>query len=375
MARFIAIILALVNCIRFETTGQPRCSTASTAGLAGCECNFLGACDFSGSQTPGLKISNHAPQGLGVYAQIENVFFGRNLAFLCEGNTVAILYDCNNRIPLYSATIVKGSQLSAAPGTRPNGKDGTFRGSGTGLSRYFQQEANDYLRASQRQILYRSKVRIKLVKDNNWYKTMNPTKKASSNPSSSNKFKVTMHRGHMIASQYGIGDYARKVQTFVYTNAIPQFGDFNSAPWKSCETKLIQTWGQDICLREGVARNVQMFIVVGAIPSTFYGPSKTRFFGSDGFSDFQDDTRFRVNVPSWMWTASCCTYEYTKDRRTHYVTKSTAFWRENVPGKFQCHRIDVDTLEEKLTPRGETRINLFPSSNECKNKDNYEILY
>ena len=373
MARFIAVILALVNYILFETTGQPRCSTTSTVDLAGCECNFLGACDVSGSQNPGLNILNHAPRGLEMYAGVKK--FGRNFTFLCEGNTVAILYDCNNRIPLYSATIVKGSQFSAEPGTRPNGRDGTFRESGTGLSRNFQQVANDYLRASRRQILYSSKkVRINLVKDDNWYKAMNPTKKASSNPSPSNEVKVAMHRGHMIASQYGIGNYGRKVQTFVYTNAIPQFGDFNSTPWKTCETKLIQ-WGQVICLREGLARNVQMFIVVGAIPSTFYGPSKRRFFGSGGFSDFQNDESFRVNVPSWMWTASCCTYEYTKDGRTYYVTKSTALWRENVPGKFPCYRIDVDTLEEKLTPRGETRIDLFPSSNECKNKDNYETLY
>ena len=203
-----------------------------------------------------------------------------------------------------------------------------------------------------------------------WYKRKNPRKKASSSPSSSNEFKVAMHRGHMIASQYGIGDYARKVQTFVYTNVVPQFGDFNSVPWKICETKLIQ-WGQDICLRVGeahMARNVQMFIVVGAIPST-YGPSNTRFFGSGGFSDYQDDSRFPVNVPAEMWTASCCTYEYTKDgRRYSQFTKSTAFWRENVPGQKPCERIDVDTLEEKLTPRGETRINLFPSSNECKKK-------
>ena len=60
MVTLIAIILALVNYILFETTGQPRCSTAGTAGLAGCECNFLGACDVSGSQNPGLNILNHA---------------------------------------------------------------------------------------------------------------------------------------------------------------------------------------------------------------------------------------------------------------------------------------------------------------------------
>ena len=146
MARFIAIILALVNYMLFETTGRPRCSTAGTAGLAGCECNFLGACDVHGKQRPGLNISNHAPQGLEVYARVKNVFFGRNLAFLCEGNTVAILYDCTNRIPLYAATVVNGSQFLEAPGTRPQGKDAIFRQSGTGLRIHFQQKESDYLK-------------------------------------------------------------------------------------------------------------------------------------------------------------------------------------------------------------------------------------
>ncbi|XP_078379739.1 uncharacterized protein LOC144662729 [Oculina patagonica] len=371
MTRFPAIVFALVNYLLFETTGQPSCSTVGTAGFTGCECNFLGACGIHGRKIPGLNISNHSPKSLELYAHVSNSKFGRNLAFLCEGNTVAILYDCNNRIPLYAATTVSGNQLSAAPGRRPKGTDGKFRNSGTGLKTRFQQEENDYLFALQRQIRYASKRRKDIV-DNKWYKAKFPRTKSSL----SSKYKVTMHRGHMIASQYGIGNYAKKVQTFVYTNAVPQFGVFNSVPWKTCESKLIR-WGQVYCLCEGAAytaRNVQMFIVVGAIPSTFYGPPNTRFFGSGGFSSYQDDSKFRVNVPTMMWTASCCTYEYTKKGRTYTVTKSTAFWGENVPGKFECNKVDVGKLEEMLTPRGKTLINLFPSSNECKSKDNYEVL-
>ena len=168
----------------------------------------------------------------------------------------------------------------------------------------------------------------------------------------------------MIASQYAIGDYEKKVQTFVYTNVVPQFAYFNIVPWRNSETKLIR-WGRVICSRKGEARNVQMFIVVGAMPSTS-GPM--RFYGRGGFSELQDNSNFRVNVPSWMWTASCCTYEYTKDGRTYYVTKSTAFWRENNLSKDKCNNIDVDSLEKKL------KVNLFPSSNECKNKNNYVKL-
>lgn len=52
----------------------------------------------------------------------------------------------------------------------------------------------------------------------------------------------------------------------------------------------------------GEARNVQLFIVVGAIPSTVFGPQQTRYFGRGGFSNYQDKD-FRVNVPEVMWTA------------------------------------------------------------------------
>lgn len=61
MARFIAIILTLVNCMLFETSGQLSCSTKGVAGLAGCECNFFGACDFRGRIRPGVDILKHSP--------------------------------------------------------------------------------------------------------------------------------------------------------------------------------------------------------------------------------------------------------------------------------------------------------------------------
>ena len=373
MARFIAIILTLVNCMPFETSGQLNCSTKGVAGLAGCECNFFGACDFRGRIRPGVDILNHSPNGIERYAH-EKGSFGRNIAFLCEGSTVAILYDCNNRIPLYAATVVSGGQLSAKFGKRPRGTGGTFRQSGTTLDLYFQQVKNDYDQALNRKIYYKIKTRrsIKQIKDKVWYEKLNPTLL-------SNNVKVAVHRGHMIASLYGIGDLAKKVNTFVYTNAIPQFGVFNSGPWKTCEGRLIR-WGQVFCLREGTAdvvRNVQMFIVVGAIPSTFNNgrdPLKTRFFGNGGFSDYQDDTSFRVNVPSAMWTAACCTFEYIKGRRTYSVTKNTAFWGKNVPGNDECDKVYVHKLEDKLTPKGETQINLFPSSKECRNIHNFQVI-
>ena len=66
-------------------------------------------------------------------------------------------------------------------------------------------------------------------------------------------------------------------------------------------------WGRDSCAKKG-NQNVQIFTVVGAIPSTKLGPSKTRYFGKNRFSVYQDDINYRVNVPAEMWTAACCTF-------------------------------------------------------------------
>ena len=205
MARVSAIIFVLVTCLPFETIAQFRCSTAGVAGLKGCECNFLGACDVRGRKRAGMNILEHPPKGLERYARFEDSF-GTNLAFLCEGKTVAILYDCFNRIPLYAATVVTGRQLSTRDSGRPKGLDGTFRQSGTALRTFFQQNENDYTQSSKRNTYYREKVGDKIVKDEQWNRALNM------NPLSPTKSNVVMHKGHLIASMYGRGNYARSAR-------------------------------------------------------------------------------------------------------------------------------------------------------------------
>ena len=374
MAKFTAIIFVLVNCMPFEAAALDRCSTAGMASLAGCECFFVGACDVRGRKIPGLNISKNSPNGLEAFAHAEE-----NLAFLCEGtavNALAILYDCNNRIPLYAATVITGSKLSVKYDRgRPKGGHGKFRHS-TKLNVSFQQKDNDYVKAKNRELQIHNNRKRKYDDMDDKYPAHDWIKSKNAPLSSPNRYIASMHRGHLIASMYGIGDYEKKKQTFVYTNAIPQFGDFNSVPWRICEQNLI-TWGRLNCLNEGTTyegRNVQMFIVVGVIPSTINkDPKEWRFFGSSGYSILQDKI-FRVNVPSAMWTAACCTYDYTKDKRTLSATQSTAFWRENKPGKDDCTRIDVNTLEVILTKSADDQVNLFPSSPECRNYANYVQL-
>ena len=64
------------------------------------------ACDALGHPNPNLV--QYLPTGVDQLGLDEGG--QRNLAYLCEdGNAVGILYDCNNRIPLYAATVINGA--------------------------------------------------------------------------------------------------------------------------------------------------------------------------------------------------------------------------------------------------------------------------
>jgi len=108
MARFTDLFftLALYKHLLLQVTGHYRCNSS---GISGCECLFLGVCDAHGKQKDGLDITKHVPFGLTLFGNINNPLAERNLAYLCEDHTEGILYDCNNRIPLFAATVIRGS--------------------------------------------------------------------------------------------------------------------------------------------------------------------------------------------------------------------------------------------------------------------------
>ena len=129
--------------------------------------------------------------------------------------------------------------------------------------------------------------------------------------------------------------------------------------------------------------DVQVFIVVGAIPSTY--TRRRRYFGQSGFSNFQGLSRlqntysrdsgekeYRVNVPSYMWTAACCTFRY-KDEHGNFQdgTKSKAFFRSNDQGKGACIPATPKTLFKELKRVLNIHkmridiIDIFPQNRNC----------
>ena len=117
MARFIGLFFCLSVVQAPSLLGH---GTVQVKFIGDHKCLFMGACDAHGKTKGSLNITKHVPLGLEVFG---NTRYGRqNLAYLCEGGTVGILYDCNNRIPLFVATVIHGSQLSGAPGNGPRGQ-------------------------------------------------------------------------------------------------------------------------------------------------------------------------------------------------------------------------------------------------------------
>lgn len=173
-------------------------------------------------------MSHHLLSGLELLGHVYNALAGPNLAYLCEGRTMGILYDCNNRIPLYAATVMRGSQLSGADDRRPKS---SFSLSKSGLDKYFQQSSKDYEKSSKRKICFKSASDNEIV-DLDWYRARNLIFPLNDGVcgGGSDDVKVTMHRGHLVASRYGRGNRRLKKATFVYTNVVPQFGDYRPCP-------------------------------------------------------------------------------------------------------------------------------------------------
>ena len=337
-----------------------RCSTTGTNGRADCQCNFMEACDAQGNPNPNL--ARYLPTGVDQLGLAERG--KRNLAYLCEGgDAIGILYDCNNRIPLYAATVIYGAQLlGASRGRRPNPK---FLPSKQ-IYDEFQQRNIDYKDASKRELCYSSLLGGRnYVVEEYWSKAIGNSFSNAQPCPRGLSVETKINHGHLIASQYGRNNQTKKKATFIYTNVVPQFATFNSKSWEAYETKLI-TWGTQNCAEVKGATNVRLFIVVGAIPSTVRGPSKQRYFGKQGFSDYKDPILYPVNVPSHMWTAACCTYS---DKGTLRY-RSTAFWRENNPGNAPCNRANIGDLTRWLSrwiASSTGSFDLFPQTSQCNN--------
>ena len=131
-------------------------------------------CNAQRHPVPGLdhKLTGYSPTGVEQFGGFIEGTDKQNLAYLCNDGAVAVLYDCVNRIPLYSATMMDEQQLNAAY-QRP---DVGFKQSSL-LEPDFQANNADYEGSSNVRICYQHYTDTSpALIDSNWYKALNPGK-------------------------------------------------------------------------------------------------------------------------------------------------------------------------------------------------------
>mgnify|MGYP002804030896 CR=1 FL=1 len=315
-----------------------------TSGFTGCECLFVGGCNWGGNplfdSAKNPNFDGFAPTEIEQFAY-EITPGVKNLGRVCEGETVAILYDCDARIPLYSATMIEGNQAKE----KVDRSKASFHASTDPfLGVEFQQSDKDYMGSSKHKFCYKDQ---STDTDLNW-----DGKACTSSPG-------PIDRGHMIPAGYARGDAKRVHNTFAYTNMVPQFSVFNRGEWRRAEdSELVKTWGDECHKAAGMKKlEARIYVIVGAVPTTY--TTNSRFFGRAGFSNFGSD-EYRIVVPHIMWTAACCILE------DNTVFSVTAFSRENLPGKDKVEFYNSpQDMVKALFPVLKMPVDLFPHQTRC----------
>ena len=335
-ASALVTFLTVLAHVKFST------QTCKGNGFEECRCNFVGGCDVNDNPTIGSTYSI-APQNIWQFAYEKDIFPG--YAYLCERGAIAILYDCNARIPLYAATEIKTGTV---------GRDGmTFHHSST-LHKTLHAKDNDYTGSSKDVLCYEDK-------ETGCFRNWDGSKICSY------PYPVSpIERGHMIAARYATADKDRMYATFSYTNVVPQFKSLNNGAWKTAEGDIVR-WGKN-CQNKANEKKLlaRIFVVVGVIPSTYN--KNPRFYGAPGFSNFLGQSRipkngeYRIVLPDTMWTGACCIL--ADNFNTVTDVDVVAFAAENRPGA-KVLPFSSPQAMFKTFPETFPKINLFPMNHEC----------
>ena len=236
-----------------------------------CYCHFVGACNWT--QTPPAPLLNAAqalPQGIESNFASQNP--NPNTDEICEGiqRSLAILYECDLRIPLYAARVLTDADLLAKYNAKTQRT--SFRETRALLS-FYRQKNGDYGPRPKDQIsCYETNTgggaRMTLYYDANWWP---PAFAQGPPPQACNKKNVglaAIDKGHLIASNYGKSAANSKItvkDTFYLSNVVPQFAELNRIAWLQHEQALLK-WAINTCSSAKAGRqNARLFILVGTL--------------------------------------------------------------------------------------------------------------
>ena len=164
----------------------------------------------------------------------------------------------------------------------------------------------------------------------------------------------SIHKGHLVpAETYSFSDGHLR-STFTYTNAVPQYGTFNSGQWAKYE-KRIRNYANKKCS----AKQANLYLLTGISKVTIQRGQGNLI---KALKPRGQPKRMRklpkIVIPKSMWTAGCC----VRGRR---VFGSFAVIGNNVPNKEKIEMSEV-TVNQLASIIGD--VDLFPGNDDCSNR-------
>ena len=161
----------------------------------------------------------------------------------------------------------------------------------------------------------------------------------------------SIHKGHLVPAETYSFSEAHLRSTFTYTNAVPQYGTFNSGQWAKYERR-IRDYAKNVCstkqadlyLLTGIS-DVKIQLGQGNLINTLRKPKRMHKLP-------------KIVIPNSMWTAGCCV-------RGTRVFGSFAVIGNNVPNKekIDMSQVTVDQLASIIG-----NVDLFPGNDDCHNR-------
>lgn len=173
-----------------------------------------------------------------------------------------------------------------------------------------------------------------------------------------------IQRGHLVPAKTYSFSFASIHSTFVYTNAVPQYGKFNSGMWSKYEEK-VRDYAQETC-RTNIG-DLYLLTGISRIRMEFAGfpPQKVSVFRALRYMPEEPN----IAIPNSMWTAGCCVSTGTSNKvyGAFAVIGNNDFMKENI----HMTKMTVKELAKKLG-KG---INLFPGNNGCNENIHYVDIW
>ena len=144
-------------------------------------------------------------------------------------------------------------------------------------------------------------------------------------------------------------DINRMTASFTYTNIVPQFSDLNREAWRLAEIAIRDQFLSNVCIPKST------YLLTGTVPSEMYlgydehdldtakqnmPEDKYPTVCRKGY--YSCDTKYKVNIPGYVWTAGACHDFYTGKCKTF------SFLAKNDGHENSVRFYNLDTLEKFL---------------------------